>query len=278
MLIGPPSPRVDLIAVAILAWGDELFQVTDALDLPEALTPALGVRRLVIHGPLGESPYTALDAVRALHPGRGVKLVTWSETAPPDPWAQLMGSTDRQVELRLTPAELLAWVQITLGGTYAVTARELCERVGWRVEPAAAAVRRLNLVGDVTTLGDVRQLIDADPEVHFVAALLACKKRDAMALAPKVHHVGDVLALLEGRLLQLLQLAEVRPVKRLRHTYQIEGQLNIPRADVAALAPLVRLYSRQKVTHRLLALSTIDTELRRCTPNVGLLEALCTLW
>jgi hypothetical protein len=128
------------------------------------------------------------------------------------------------------------------------------------------------------SLGDVRELIEPDPELHFVAAVTRCDLRRARELLPRVTRVDEVLGELEHTLMQLWALGEIRPLSRLNHPRDIASWVNVEPERIRALAPLVRLYSRQKVAHRLRALAAVDRELRRGAPTKGLLEALCATW
>lgn len=274
ILVGPAPTRAELISLATLHT-DTVVLAADAAELTATLTAPPGARRLaVVLYALGEPHYAALDAVRALSGARGLRLVTWSEQAPHDAWAQVIAT---QVECRLTAKELHTWVQVSLGGTLGVTATELLDRVGWTVEAAGRAMAQLSGI-EHPSLGDVRELIEPDPELHFVGAVTRCDLRRARALLPRVTRVADVLGELEHTLMQLWALGEIRPLSRLNHPRDVASWANVEPERIKELAPHVRLYSRQKVAHRLGALAAVDRELRRGAPTTGLLEALCATW
>lgn len=275
VLVGPSATVAELQSLAAL-HADDVERPADIAGLVSALEHRHeGRRTALVLFELGEPHYTAFDAIRTLRSTRGVHLVTSSPAPPHDAWTQVM---PHQIECRLTPKELLAWVQISLGGVLGVTATELLDRVGWDVEPAARAMAHVLATVEHPSLGDIRQLVDPDPELHFVRALVHCDLRRARELAPRVTQLDHVVGELEHKLMQLWAVGEIRPTGRLNHPRDLAGHLSMPPETIKELAPLVRLYSRQKLAQRLRALAAIDQELRRGAPPDGLLSVLCATW
>lgn len=275
VLVGPAPTVTELQGLAAL-HADHVEHPSSIAELISALGATHeGRSSTLVLFELGEPHWSAFDAIRALRPTRGLHLVTSAPRPPHEAWTQVMPT---QVECRLTDKELHVWVQITLGGALAVSATELLDRVGWNVEAAAVAMATVLAHTDKPNLGDIRQLVEPNPELHFVKALVHCDLRRARELVPRVTQLDDVLEELEHALMQLWAVGEIRPVNRLAHPRELTGFLSIEPERIKELAPLVRLYSRQKLAQRLGALAAVDRELRRGAPHEGLLSALCATW
>jgi len=256
-------------------WGAE----TEGFAILNQLPPARR-RRLVIWHDFQLAPPgpETIGAVRTMSRLRGTWLLAHATSEElPQGWADA-AVFDWTVVLRVSASERFAWLQTVVGGALSDAVVALEERAGHDLTRATGDARLVRAVTDKPTVADVELLTLADTGGDYIAALLACRARDAMTIAPTVSQPGYVLAVAEHRLALLHAMLELRPPAARRLPREVAAAVGAPTWAVEELVPLIPKYSRQRVRSRYLALAAARLELRRQPSGTGVLETLAADW
>ena len=258
-------------------WGDECARVAELV----AALPKARRRRLVRWWDIEEAqPGPVLFmALRSLRSVRGTWLLAATE-AQPHPAFKDAGVWDWEVNLRLSPAERLGWVQELLGGAQRPVAGQVLARVGANPAALVSAVGAVRLVIDgQPSTGDVAELVPADASRDFVGALVRGDRAAAMAAASLVADPYPTLVRLHWRLSDLWALSELRPAVALRPAREVVDVTGLPRWVVDDLTPHARRYPRARVGDCMEALAVAHIGLRQAPDLSGqVLTVLAAMW
>lgn len=244
------------------------------------LPPARRRRAVIWHAFDATKPGPAtIGAVRTMSKLRGTWLLAHCTTDEvPQGWSD--GAVfDWTVQLRIGPSERVPWLQTVMGGAPAHVAQMLDARAGYDLARAMGEARLVREHTDTPTKGDVEAIVLADTGGDYAGALLACRTKAAVAVAPTVTRPSWAIAAVEHRLGILWSMLELRPPAARRLPREVAVAVGAPIWMVEELLPLIPKYSRQRVRARAMALRDADVQLRT-NPTAGalVLTVLAAEW